>query len=158
MGLFKGSKQLLQQQDVLKTYSLLSIYFFSWHSQTKSSNAYFVYDSKRRYQFEKDERQRIQNTFLLFFDMKSKLNFDTEHKKMHSNLQLWTLPFLLLFTPCHRCTLSNHTRSSKQVKHIETIFVGIRKQKRVATISQPFCQMHSYMRSIVYLIYVLRSH
>ena len=65
-------------------------------------------------------RDNIQNTFLLFFDMKSKLNFDTEHKKMHSNLQLWTLPFLLLSTPCHRCTLSNHTRSSEQVKYIET--------------------------------------
>ena len=59
------------------------IVIFSWHSQTKSSNAYSLCE-KEPYLFEKkDERRR---TFLLFFDMKSKLNFDTEHKKMHSNL------------------------------------------------------------------------
>ena len=51
----------------------------SCHSQTKSSNAYSLRE-KEPYLFEEKNDER-RCTFLLFFDMKSKLNFDTEHKK-----------------------------------------------------------------------------
>ena len=82
MGLFKGSNQPLQQLDILKMYSLLFIYYFFLGTVKPNHQMRILYMGVNEdISLKKEERQRILNTFLLFFDMKSKLNFDTEHKK-----------------------------------------------------------------------------